>query len=388
MPADAAAAQTDALIARAERWARDWAAPQLAAWEAAADGLPTSAYEQAGALGILAVEVPRSQGGLGLPFSAKVRLVQALAQVDFGLAMALVNSHNPAAKLAREGPAHLAARWVGPLMRGERVGCTALTEPHAGSDFGAILTQARRVDGGWRLDGHKAWITNAARADVAVVYAQTEPGSGGRGIASFLIEADRAGFHRERAFELGGQHTIGAGGFRLDGYVARDDEMLAPAGQAFKAALASINGARTYIAAMACGMVGEALRIVDDYGQRRQTFGRPLQEHQGWRWRTAQASAELAAAQGLVAAAAQAIDRGQDAQLIAAQAKLVATQTAERQLPVLAQAMGAEGLRAGYPFARHLIGARVAGFVDGSSEMLLERVAAVRQARATAASAT
>lgn len=375
-PADAA----DELIDRAERWARDWALPRLAAWEAAGQGLPPEAFRQAAALGLLRVEVPLSQGGLGLPFSAKARLVRALARVDFGLAMSLVNTHNPAAKLAREGPAHLAERWVGPLTRGERVGCTALTEPHAGSDFAAITTHARREGEGWRLDGRKAWITNAASADVVVLYAQTEPGSGARGIASFLVEADRAGFVREAPFALGGQHTIGAGGFRLDGYRARDDEMLAPAGQAFKAALGSINGARTYIAAMCCGLVDEALRLADEHGRRRHSFGRALHEHQGWRWRTAQASAELAACSAMVEAAARTIDQGGDAQLPAAQAKLLATQMAERQLPVLAQAMGAEGLRAEHPFARHLIGARVAGFVDGSSEMLLERIAAVRQA--------
>lgn len=372
-------ADADALIDRAERWAREWAAPRLAAWEAAAAGLPREAFEQAGALGLLAVEVPQALGGLGLPFSAKARMVRALARVDFGLAMALVNSHNPAAKLAREGPAHLAGRWVAPLMRGQRVGCTALTEPHAGSDFAAITTHAQRDGKGWRLSGRKAWITNAASADVVVLYAQTEPGSGARGIASFLVEADRAGFVREAPFALGGQHTVGAGGFALDGYHAADDEMLAPPGRAFKAALASINGARTYLAAMCCGLVDEALHVADAYGRQRSTFGRPLHDHQGWRWRTAQASAELAACAAMVAAAADVIDRGGDAQLAAAQAKLLATQMAERQLPVLAQAMGAEGLRAQQPFARHLIGARVAAFVDGSSEMLLERIAAVRR---------
>ena len=149
------------------------------------------------------------------------------------------------------------------------------------------------------------------------------------------------------------------------------------AGQAFKTALASINGARTYIAAMSCGMVAEALRVASEYGERRGSFGRPLADHQGWRWRIAEAASELAACRLMVAHAAAQIDAGVDAQLVAAQAKLLATRMADRQLPALAQAMGAEGLREEHPFSRHLIGARVAGFVDGSSEMLLERIAAV-----------
>jgi alkylation response protein AidB-like acyl-CoA dehydrogenase len=229
--------------------------------------------------------------------------------------------------------------------------------------------------GGWRLDGHKAWITNASEADVIILYAQTEAGSGGRGIASFLVDASRPGFAREPAYDLAGQHSIGTGGFRLEGYLARSTEMLKPPGRAFKAALADINAARVYVAAMCCGMLAECWRIAADYGRKRTTFGRPLGEHQGWRWRLVDAATDLTAARALVAAAAAHIDAGIDAQLSSAQAKLFATAAAGKHLAALTQAMGAEGLREQYPFGRHLIGARVAGFVDGSSEMLLERAA-------------
>ena len=211
---------------------------------------------------------------------------------------------------------------------------------------------------------------------MVVLYAQTEPGSGGRGIACFLVDGQRAGFIRQPAFALGGQHSIGTGGFRLEGYRADAAEMLHPPGQAFKAALVSINGARTYIAAMYCGMVAEALRVAQAHGRQRNSFGQPLADHQGWRWRRAEAASELEACRLMEAQAASQIDAGQDAQLIAAQAKLLACRLADRQLPALLQAMGAEGLREQHPFARHLIGARVAGFVDGSTEMLLERISA------------
>ena len=112
-------------------------------------------------------------------------------------------------------------------------------------------------------------------------------------------------------------------------------------------------------------------------GRARSTFGVPLADHRGWRWTIAEASAELAAARLLAADAAARIDTSADARLAAAQAKLVATRTAECQLPRLAQAMSAEGLREVYPFGRHMNDAPVASFVDGSSEMLLERIAAV-----------
>ena len=368
--------QESSLLERAARFAREVVSPQAPVWERERR-IGREAVREAARLGLTALEVPQQWGGLGLRYSCKARMAEVLGAADFAFTMSLLNTHNVAAKLAREAAPDLARRYVPGLLDGSLIGCTALTEPGAGSDFAAIETRATRTPDGWRIDGTKAWITNAAEADVAILYAQTEPGSGGRGIAGFVIDAQRPGFVREPAFQLAGQHAIGTGGFRLEGYLARADELLQPPGQAFKAALASINGARTYIAAMSCGMTAEALRIATEYGDRRHTFGVALAEHQGWRWRLAEAASELAACRLMVAQAAELIDAGQDAQLVSAQAKLLATRMAERQLHALAQAMGAEGLRETHPFGRHLIGARVASFVDGSTEMLLERISAV-----------
>jgi alkylation response protein AidB-like acyl-CoA dehydrogenase len=160
----------------------------------------------------------------------------------------------------------------------------------------------------------------------------------------------------------------------LQGYVARSDEVLHPPGQAFKRALESINGARVYVAAMCVGMLQESLRIAQAYGQRRQTFGQPLAQHQGWRWMLAEAAVDLEAASALVQCAAQAIDEGSQSQDLAAKAKVFATRAAQRHLPALLHAMGAEGLRDSYPLMRHVAAAHVATLVDGSTEMLLERI--------------
>jgi alkylation response protein AidB-like acyl-CoA dehydrogenase len=374
----------EALIAQAATLAHTRITPLAATWERERR-IGREVLAEAVALGLTRLQLPASHGGLDFSFQCKARVAEVLAAGDFGFCMSWINTQNVAALLARKARPAVAARYVDDLVAGRRLGCTALTEPGAGSDFAAISTTATRLaGGGWRIDGAKAWITNAAEADVVVLYAQTEPGSGGRGIAGFVVDGRRAGFIRQPGYALGGQHTIGTGGFTLDGYIASDDELLHPPGQAFKAALGSINGARTYIAAMCCGMVGEALRVAQAHGAQRHSFGVPLQQHQGWRWRLAEAASELAACRAMVAQAAAAIDAGTDAQLIAAQAKLLATRMADRQLPALAQAMGAEGLREHHPFARHLMGARVANFVDGSTEMLLERIAAVMARRQSA----
>lgn len=362
-----------ALLARADEFATGVVAPAAAGWDRTNE-FSREAISDAANLGLTGLQVPVTLGGLGHSFSCKAQLADVLAAADFGFAMALINTQNVAYKLARDASPEVAARYIPDLLSAERLGSTALTEPHAGSDFAAITTLATANGDGWCVNGSKAWIINTAASDVIVLYAQTEAGSGGAGIAAFLVDGTRDGFIRADRFNMTAQHTIGVGGFELRNYQVRKDEMLQPAGQAFKFALRDINGARIYVAAMCCGMVDAALKIAADYGRRRETFGRRLGEHQGWRWSLGEADVDLTAARQMVAHASAMIDRNEDAQFAAAKTKIFATRMAERHLPALAQLMGAEGLRDAYPFGRHLIGARIAGFVDGSTEMLLERI--------------
>ena len=352
-------------------FARDVVAAKAADWDRTRR-FDLQTLRQAGELGLLGMETPTAKGGLGLPFRVKTKVAEILASADFGFAMSVINTQNLAYMLATEAP-HLADRYLPDLLTGERLGSTALTEPQAGSDFAAITTFAEKTSDGWVLNGIKTWIVNTAASDVIAVYAQTEQGAGGGGVGAFLVDGRRDGFIRADAISMTAQHSIGAGGFTLKDYHVTDDERLRPPGRAFKAILHEINGARIYVAAMCCGMVSAALEIASEYGRKRQTFGKRLGQHQGWRWALGEAEVDLAAARLMVADAAALMEDG-DPQFAAARAKIFATKMAERHLPALAQLMGAEGLRDTYPFSRHLIGARVAGFVDGSTEMLLERL--------------
>ncbi len=328
----------------------------------------------AASFGLTGVQVALEHGGFGAPYSIKAKLAQRLAGVDFGVSMAVINSQNVADHVSRWLPSAVSKRWVPGLLSGDLIGCTALTEPGAGSDFSAITTLAVKTRDGWRLQGEKAWIINAKIADVFLVYAQTQPGAGAAGIAAFVVEAKRKGFERSGDAFTSVAAFSSTAGFRLQGYVARDDEVLHAPGLAFKRALESINGARVYVAAMCVGMLEESLRIAQAYGQRRQTFGQVLEQHQGWRWALAEAAVDLEAARALVQCAAQAIDEGGQSQDLAAKAKVFATRAAQRHLPTLLHAMGAEGLRDSYPLMRHVAAAQVATLVDGSTEMLLERI--------------
>ncbi len=340
-------------------------------------------FKLAAKKGLTGIEVPLEQGGAAASFTCKAQIAEILAGADFGFAMSLINTHNVANNLARRQDKSSSTleseTLVAQILAAEKIACTALTEPHAGSDFSAITTIARPQPQGWRIDGEKSWIINANVADLILTYVQTQENSGAAGIAAFLIDANRKGFIRNPQFGSEAASSLGTSSFKLSGYIARPEELIHPAGQAFKRALHSINGARIYVAAMCCGMVAESLRIATDYGAKRQSFGAALQDHQGWRWRIADAAIDLEAARQMVHAAAGALDAGDSVVELAAKAKVFATRMAEKHTASLLHAMGANGLRDDYPFVRHMTGAQIASFTDGSTEMLLERICKSQQ---------
>ena len=363
------------LLGLAREFSRREVASHAARWERERS-YPREAIRAAAALGLARIQVPAAQGGLGLRFRAKVRIMEEIARDDFAFAFALVNTHNAASRLARDGNDSQRARYLAGLLRGELIGAVSLTEPSAGSDFPAIRTRAERVSGGWRLNGEKAWLTNGAAVDVVVVYAQTDASAGGKGIAAFVVDARRAGFERGPAYGLAGAHALGAAGFKLDNYFAADEDRFYAPGAAFKTALASITGARIYVAAMCCGMVEESLELTLVRARERSTFGEPLIKRQGLRWMLADVATDLEAARLLSYRAARLLEDGGDAVLAAAHAKKFATRMAEQRLPQCMQLFGAEGLMDTHPLGRHLAAARVAHYADGTTEIQNERIAA------------
>ena len=361
-------------IEEAGQFAQRHLAPNAAQW---GQGLfdRRALFEPAGVAGLLSLQVPLESGGLGLTFSDKVRVLHKLARIDFSAAMALVNSHNVAAQLVNASPHELAPLYVSHLMRGTIVACTALTEPGAGSDLGQIQTTATRQGDGWLLNGSKTWIINAAHADGVVVYAQTQAGSGVKGIAAFFVLADSPGFERVAVATNSALSSMGIGGFRLTNVYCDSFHLLYQPGKAFVDIMGAINRARTYVAAMCCAMVSQALADASVYGHKRTAFGQSLDQYQGWRWQIAQAATALQAGELLVSDACELIDNECEVQTAAAQAKLYATSMAQTQLGSLLHAMGAEGFLDRYAFLRHLTAAHTAALADGSTAMLLDRVA-------------
>ncbi len=370
-----------ALVAAADAFTRDFIGPHAAAWDRTGAALPRGVVAEWARLGLNTLQVSPERGGGGASYHAKIAVVESLARVCMASAFALNNIQGSVTRMEREGSEAQIARYLPDLMTGALICAPSLTEPGAGSDFAAIATRATKVAGGWRLDGEKAWVTNGAIADLLVMYAQTDPGAGAKGIASFIVDLHAPGIDRLPPYALIGGAAIGASGIRLNGVMVPDSDLFAPPGQAFKRALRGITGARTHVAAMVCATVETALRIAVDHAATRHAFGRPLLEHQGLRWQLVDVATELEAARMLAYRAVHIVAAGLDAQVEAAFAKKYAAEMATRGIAACMQAMGAEGLRPEHGLGRHLASARIAAYVDGTTEIQSERIGAALQAR-------
>jgi alkylation response protein AidB-like acyl-CoA dehydrogenase len=361
-----------AIIARAREFGLRVVGPQAATWDHERRH-PTEALREACALGLAAIELPREQGGLGLRFSAKLRVAEELARHDFGFSFSLVNHHNALVRIARMDEP-VCNRLLRRMLTGEAIGCAAYTEPGHGSDLGHLETTALSVPGGWQLQGAKSWTTNAAVASVFLTLAQTDPAQGAGGIALFLVESDRDGFLRQAPYQLQGTHSIGAAGFELRQYFAPAEALLDSPGEAFAHSLTGINGARCYVAAMCAGMLDSAIGVAVAYASRRKAFGQSVIEFQGLRWSLVDAATDLAALRLLSYRAARLIDAGENAEEASAAAKKFAGDKVVGHLGACVQALGANGLRSDYPLMRHLVAAKTACFTDGTTEIMNQRL--------------
>lgn len=356
------------IVDTAAAFAREVVAPNAARWEQERR-LPREAIEQAAEAGLCALLAPPEIGGAGLGVSAMARVMEELAGACFAFTFTLVVHNNLVGNIARNGTKAQIERYVSDMSHARRLGAFLLTEPGAGSDAAALATTAKRDGKGWVIDGEKAWVTSGAVADVLSVYAQTDAEAGSRGIACFLIDAETKGVARTPPYALMGGHAMGVGGFEFSGCHVGDEAVLIAPGAAFKAALAGIDIGRIMIAAMCCGMLRDGLDTAVAYASKRRAFGRATSEFQGVQWLLAEAATSLEASRLLTYEAARAFDAGTGAGLASAHAKKFASHAAADGLSGCMSAMGAAGARAEVPLGRHLANAKLAQFMDGTSEI-------------------
>ena len=275
------------------------------------------------------------------------------------------------ANLARSGRKDLIARHLDDLLSARRIGAFLLTEPGAGSDAAAITASARADGDHWVLDGEKAWVTNGVAAGLLLVFLQTDPSQGWRGIAGFLVDADTPGITRTDAYTLLGGHSAGVCGITFSSARVDRAAMIFPPGDGFRTAMRGINAARAGVAAMCCGMMEAALAQALEAVASRSAFGSSIGDFQGVQWMLADVATDLRAARLLARDATNALESGEDVQAACAHAKKFATRAAWKAISDCMQVMGARGFRGdeGHSLTRHLACARMAQWLDGATEI-------------------
>ncbi len=324
-------------------------------------------FDTAIAAGLGAVLVPKQLGGAGVGEVCLARIVEELASADVAAAFSLVVHNNMARGVAASGSAHLVENVLPQLISGDRIGAFLLTEPDVGSDAAAISCAARLDGDEWVIDGEKAWVTNASDAGLLNVYAQT--GTGHSGIVSVVVDADLPGVERSEPYELMGAHAMGTGGFTFSDVRVGVENTLIPVGEAFAAAMVGIDLARVLVGAMCSGLMCRSLEVALAATKERRAFGKSISDNQGVQWMLADVATDLEATRLLTYRAARLLQEGGDATLVAAHAKKFAARKAQEHVAGCMQVMGAAGYRRDNPLPRHLAAARLAGYIDGATEI-------------------
>jgi alkylation response protein AidB-like acyl-CoA dehydrogenase len=350
-------------------FARERLAPNAARWDRE-HHFPREELSALGELGAMGVVVPDRWGGAGLDYVSLAVALEEIAAGD-GATSTIVSVQNsvvcgPIAAFGSDGQR---ARHLVPLARGEKLGCFCLTEPHVGSDAGAIATRAERDGDGYVLNGVKQFITTGKHADLAVVFAVTDRAAGKRGISAFLVETSAPGYVVARVEEKMGQRASDTAQIVFENCRVPAANRLGDEGQGYRIALANLEAGRIGIAAQAVGMARSAFEAALAYARERTTFGRAIVEHQAVNFRLADMAVEIEAARQLVWHAAALRDAGEPCLKEASMAKLYATEMAERVCSAAIQVHGGYGYVADFPVERIYRDVRVCQIYEGTSDI-------------------
>jgi alkylation response protein AidB-like acyl-CoA dehydrogenase len=320
--------------------------------------------------GFFAAHMPEAVGGQGLSTLGMTALVEDAARSGSRLAMTSISPPNPAgpSSLLLKLPQHLIDEWVVPVVNGTKTACFALTEPEAGSDAQAIRTRATKDGDGWRINGHKHYITNASHADFTVVFAVTDAEKrAAGGITAFLVPAEQ---FRRGPTQWNISDTHPGELFFEDSWVP-DDHVIGDVGLGFFAAMEFLNAGRAYIGAQALGLAEFSLDAAAAHVGSRTAFGKPLAAFQGASFPLAESKVEIEAMRWLVYHLAWAVDEGQHPMLDASIVKYYSTERSYAIADRCLQVFGGMGLMKSGPIERVLRHLRMLRVVEGASEIQL-----------------
>ncbi|RRU73638.1 acyl-CoA dehydrogenase [Stutzerimonas xanthomarina] len=353
--------------------ARDFArreiAPHAQAWEKAG-WIDDALVAQMGELGLLGMVVPEEWGGSYIDYVAYALAVEEISAGD-GATGALMSIHNSVGcgPVLNYGSQAQKDEWLAELASGRAIGCFALTEPQAGSEAHNLRTRAELVDGQWVLNGSKQFCSNAKRAKLAIVFAVTDPDLGKKGLSAFLVPTDTRGFAVERSEHKMGIRASDTCAVSLSDCRIPQANLLGERGKGLAIALSNLEGGRIGIGAQALGIARAAFETALLYARERVQFGKPIAEHQSIANMLADMQTQLNAARLLILHAARLKSAGLPCLSEASQAKLFASEMAEKVCSQAVQIHGGYGYLEDYPVERYYRDARITQIYEGSSEI-------------------
>jgi alkylation response protein AidB-like acyl-CoA dehydrogenase len=353
--------------------ARNFAAERLkpfaAEWDRSAT-FPREAIDEMGRLGLMGMLVPEDWGGAGVDHVSYALAIEEVAAGD-GTCSTIMSVHNSVGcmPILKFGSAEQKERFLKPLARGEQLAAFALTEPSAGSDAAAIKTRARRVGNHYVLEGTKQFITSGENADLAIVFAVTDPAAGKKGISAFIVPTDTPGYRVARLEKKLGQRGSDTAQLVFDEMALTPDLLLGAEGEGYRIALANLEGGRIGIAAQAVGMARAAFEAALGYAKERESFGKKIIEHQAVAFRLADMATQIEVARQMLLHAAALRDAGQPCLKEAAMAKLFASEMAERVCSDAIQIHGGYGYLADFAVERIYRDVRVCQIYEGASDI-------------------
>ena len=353
----------------ARRFAQERLMPFSAEWDRTKT-FPRDRISEMGELGFMGMLVPEELGGSMTDLVAYAVALEEIAAGN-GALSTVMSVHNSVGcgPILKFGTDAQKDRFLRPMASGEWLGAFCLTEPQAGSDASAIQTRARRTGDRYVITGTKQFITSGKTADVAIVFAVTDPDAGKRGISAFIVPTDTPGYRVARIEEKLGQNLSDTAQIAFDDLELDASLRLGEEGQGYRIALSNLEGGRIGIAAQSVGMARAALEAAVAYASERQSFGVALTDHPVISARLADMATQIEAARQLVLHAAALRGAGEPALKAASMAKLFASEMAERVCSDALQINGGYGYVSDFPVERIYRDVRVCKIYEGTSDI-------------------
>ncbi len=352
-------------------------APHAAEWDKTGH-FPAEQLKEMGELGLFGMVIPERWGGSDTGYVGFALALEEVAAGDGACSTILsVTNSVVCGSLLGFASEYLKTRYLKPLASGQMLGCFCLTEAQAGSDASAIKTRATRDGDDYLLNGSKTFITSGKNAQVAIVFAVTDPQAGKKGITAFVVPTDNPGYQVGTIEQKMGQHASDTAQVFFKDCRISVDHRLGDEGDGYKIALMNLESGRIGIGAQSVGMARAAYEIALAYAKQRETFGKPIIEHQAVAFRLADMATQLEAAHLMVINAASLRDAGEPCLKQASMAKLFASEAAEKICSCAIQVLGGYGYLKDYDLERIYRDVRIAQIYEGTSD--IQRIVIARE---------